>query len=171
MRVRWNLVTLPVLLGAMFSPLHAHDAIASRVRIDRVVIIKSRHELQLISQNRAVKTYKVSLGPNTVGHKQCEGDGRTPEGAYAISGRNAKSRFHRSLWISYPNEQDRANAVKHGCSAGGDIMIHGLPNGFGWLNRGHLIKDWTAGCVAVTNAEIEEIWEAVPDGTPVEIRP
>jgi murein L,D-transpeptidase YafK len=118
-----------------------------------------------------VKTYRIALGAAPVGPKERQGDHKTPEGTYFISGRNANSQYHRSLRVSYPSAEDRARAAKRGVSPGGDIMIHGLPNGYGWVGRGHLSKDWTEGCIAVTDPEIEEIWSLVADGTPVEIRP
>ena len=99
------------------------------------------------------------------------GDGRTPEGAYAIDFKNARSRFHLALRISYPNAADRASAQRRGVPPGGDIMIHGLPNGLGWLAGLHLWRDWTDGCVAVTDAQIGEIWPLVDVGTTVEIKP
>jgi murein L,D-transpeptidase YafK len=106
-----------------------------------------------------------------LGAKQFEGDGRTPEGTYNIAGRNPQSEFHRALRISYPLADDIARAKAAGKSPGGDIMIHGLHNGLGWLGRWHRWCDWTAGCVALTDAEIEEVWKAVPDGTAVVIQP
>jgi murein L,D-transpeptidase YafK len=106
-----------------------------------------------------------------VGAKERQGDHRTPEGTYTISGRNSKSKFHRSLRISYPSTADRERAKKIQADPGGDIMIHGLPNGFGWLGKSHLKVDWTDGCIAVTNDEIEEIWKLVPDGTTVVLQP
>lgn len=171
MRVRWKLLTVPVLLGALATPLTAANPLPKETKAERIVIWKAKHELHLMKGSTLLKTYKVSLGPNAVGHKEREGDGRTPEGNYVISGRNPKSQYHRSLRISYPNQQDRERAAKLGVSPGGDIMIHGLPNGYGWIGKGHRVKDWTLGCIAVTNDEIEEIWRAVADGTPVEIHP
>lgn len=99
------------------------------------------------------------------------GRSQDPEGHYILDGRNAKSRYYKSIHLSYPSEQDKQRAAQRGVSAGGDIMIHGLPNGFGWLGATHRARDWTDGCVAVTDAEMNEIWELVPDGTPIEIRP
>jgi murein L,D-transpeptidase YafK len=100
-----------------------------------------------------------------------EGDGRTPEGRYSIDSRNSRSRFHLALHISYPNADDRRTAQQRGVSPGGDIMIHGLPNGLGWLDKLHRKRDWTDGCVAVTNPEMEEIWAHVATGTAIEILP
>jgi len=103
--------------------------------------------------------------------KEREGDGRTPEGHYIIDSRDAASNYHKALHISYPNQQDRARAAKLGVPPGGAIMIHGLPNGMGWLGSAHRLYDWTLGCIAVTDEEIDEIWNMVPVGTAVEIRP
>jgi murein L,D-transpeptidase YafK len=117
-----------------------------------------------------LKAYPVALGSQS-GRKQCEGDHRTPEGMYVVDSRNERSAFHRALHLSYPNATDLKAARKAGCSPGGAIMIHGAKNGFEWLGRLHRLKDWTTGCVAVTNAEVDEIWNAVPNGATVEIRP
>lgn len=121
--------------------------------------------------SRVIKSYRVALGRNPVGPKRQQGDGKTPEGIYSISGRNAASAFHRALRVSYPNPSDRARAKRAGVTPGGDIMIHGLPNGQGAIGAAHRLTDWTEGCMAVTNAEIEEIWRLVPNGTTVEINP
>lgn len=139
--------------------------------VDRIVVHKSRHELVLLSNERPIRTYKVALGSGGLGPKMQEGDGKTPEGRYRISGRNANSAFQLSLRISYPEPHEVEAARARGVSPGGDIMIHGLPNGSGWLGERHLLADWTAGCIAVTNAEIEELWRVVRDDTPIEILP
>lgn len=138
---------------------------------DSVLILKKDHVLQLVAAGKVIRTYKVALGQGGLEPKRREGDGRTPEGRYVIDKRNAASEYHLSLHISYPNDDDRRRAAKLGMPPGGDIMIHGLPNGKGWLGPSHRLYDWTLGCVAVTNEEIEEIWKLVPVGTPVEIRP
>jgi len=144
---------------------------------DRIVVHKTERELLLVADGKTLKRYQIALGGNPRGHKTQEGDQRTPEGTYHIAGRNPRSAYHLSLRISYPNEEDRMQATRRSVSPGGDIMIHGLPNGFGWIGRLHRLVDWTAGCIAVTDSEsvtdseIEEIWRAVPDGTPVEIKP
>jgi murein L,D-transpeptidase YafK len=138
---------------------------------DTVYIEKAARKLTLKHDGRSLKQYRVALGFDPIGHKRQEGDGRTPEGSYEISGRNPKSQFHLSLRVSYPNANDRADAAARGVPPGGDIMIHGLPNGAGAIGEAHLMRDWTLGCIAVTNAEIEEIWAAVPNGARVEIVP
>jgi murein L,D-transpeptidase YafK len=106
-----------------------------------------------------------------VGAKTRQGDHKTPEGIYILDSRNAHSQFHKSIHISYPNVRDRTAARAKGISPGGDVFVHGLPNGYGWVGAAHRTKDWTDGCIAVTNEEIEEIWRAVADGTAIEIRP
>lgn len=147
------------------------DALATEegAPVDRIIIEKSARTLTLMAQGEALRVYDVALGFAPEGHKQQEGDGRTPEGVYSISGRNADSAFHLSLRISYPNDADKKAAAARGVSPGGDIFIHGAPNW--WVFPGQPPGDWTRGCIAVTNAEIEEIWRLVTDGTLVEIRP
>lgn len=138
--------------------------------VNLILVEKTSHTMKLLDHGRVVRTYSVSLGPG-LGPKRKRGDGRTPEGRYVIDSRNAASRFHRALHVSYPNAADRARARRMRVDPGGDIMIHGLPKGWGELGALHLARDWTAGCVAVTNEEIEEIWRLVTNGTVVEIRP
>ncbi|WP_417772394.1 L,D-transpeptidase family protein [Stappia sp.] len=145
----------------------AHEA-----EIARVLLLKSERRLALIDREGVERrTYQVALGGQPVGHKQREGDGRTPEGTYVLDWRNPKSAYHLSLHVSYPDVRDRRAASRRGDDPGGMIMIHGLPNGLGWLGSAHLRVDWTDGCIAVTDAQIEEIWRMVPNGTPIEIRP
>ena len=144
---------------------------APALRADKIMVLKGARKLHLLRAGVIVRTYRIALGFAPKGHKQRKGDGRTPEGRYRISWRNPNSRFHRSLKISYPAAADRARARARGVSPGGDIFIHGLPKGRAALGAVHWRRDWTLGCIAVTNAEIEEIWVAVPDGTPIEIHP
>jgi outer membrane protein assembly factor BamD (BamD/ComL family) len=139
--------------------------------VDRILIEKSARRLMLISQEEVLKTYKIALGGNPIGPKERQGDNKTPEGTYVIDGRNRDSQFHLSLHISYPNERDKNRAKELGVSPGGDIMIHGIKNGSSWIGNTHAEVDWTKGCIAVTNEEIEEIANLAPNGTIVEIRP
>ena len=141
------------------------------LRADHVVVLKKERTLELLDQGKVVKTYKVALGGDPVGPKTRQGDHKTPEGLYVLDSRNAHSQFYKSIHISYPSEHDRALASKNGVSPGGDIFVHGLPNGLGAIGAAHRLKDWTDGCIAVTDDEIDEIWKAVPDGTQIEIRP
>jgi murein L,D-transpeptidase YafK len=138
---------------------------------DRIVVHKARRELLLLRHGEVLKTYRVALGTNPVGPKIREGDRRTPEGLYRIDGRYTKSQYHMALHISYPNPSDRERARRLGVKPGSDILIHGLPNGQGSIGKAHLQSDWTWGCIAVTDEEIEEIWRLVPNGTVIEIRP
>jgi murein L,D-transpeptidase YafK len=138
---------------------------------DRVVVLKKQRALQLLNGGKVVKSYQIALGADPVGPKTQQGDHKTPEGTYVLDSRNARSHFYKSIHISYPSQRDRAAARKRGVSPGGDVYVHGLPNGYGFVGAAHRARDWTDGCIAVTNAEIDEIWKAVRDGTPIEIRP
>jgi murein L,D-transpeptidase YafK len=142
-----------------------------KVPADRILIEKKERRLTLISKGKILKTYKIALGGNPEGPKERQGDNKTPEGTYFIDSRNKDSRYHLSLHISYPNEKDKKRAKELGVSPGGDIMIHGIKNGFSWVGDSHSEIDWTKGCIAVTDEEIEEIEKLVPNGTVVEIRP
>ena len=140
-------------------------------RADRIVIEKAERRLSLFSKGEVLKTYRIALGGNPVGAKERQGDNKTPEGTYIIDSRNRGSRYHLSLHVSYPNERDRKRARELGVSPGGDIMIHGIKNGFSFVGDAHSEVDWTRGCIAVTDEEIEEINKLAPLGTIVEIRP
>jgi murein L,D-transpeptidase YafK len=167
MRIRFLTGLVVVLLSALGeaqtapAPLHA----------DRVVVLKRERTLQLLSQGGVIKTYKVALGGDPVGPKTRQGDHKTPEGVYILDARNPHSQFYKSIHISYPGGSERAAARREGVSPGGDVFVHGLPNGYRYVGAAHRLKDWTDGCIAVTDQEMDEIWRAVPDGTPIEIRP
>lgn len=133
-------------------------------RVDEIHVFKQQRRMELLRDGKIVRSYRILLGDAPVGHKRQQGDERTPEGRYSITFRNDKSRFHLSLRVSYPNEADRAQAEARGVDPGGDIMIHGgTPPGYD--------RDWTDGCIALTNAQIEEVWRLVPVGTPILIEP
>ena len=145
------------------------QAEAAPSRADFVLVDKSDRALWLYSKGKAFRRYDgLQFGDAPVGHKNFQGDERTPEGRYQIDYRNPQSAYHLSLHISYPNADDRAFAHSRGRSPGGDIFLHGQPNG---LPFGRVPGDWTDGCIAFSNAEIEELWQLIPDGTPIEIRP
>jgi murein L,D-transpeptidase YafK len=163
------LLMVAAILSYRFWP--EHPPLPAGARADLIVVDKAERRLALMRDGEVLKSYRVALGGDPRGHKQREGDGRTPEGRYAIDGRSPASSFHRALHVSYPDGQDRARAAASGDSPGGDIMIHGIRNGLGWLGPLHRLVDWTDGCIAVTDPEIREIWRAVPTGTPIEIRP
>jgi murein L,D-transpeptidase YafK len=143
----------------------------SNARVDRVVVYKRERKLVLLSQGKELRTYKIALGSEPVGPKARQGDHRSPEGVYTLDSRNPNSRFYKAFHISYPNSSDIAAAKKLGVSAGGDIMLHGLPKEYAWVGREHTLRDWTDGCIAVTNEEMDEIWNLVRVGTPIEIKP
>ena len=138
---------------------------------DKILIEKKERRLTLITKDKVLKTYKIALGGNPDGPKERQGDNKTPEGTYVIDSRNKHSRYHLSLHISYPNEKDKKRAKELGVSPGGNIMIHGIKNDFWWIGDFHADIDWTKGCIAVTDKEIEEIDKLVPNGTTVEILP
>lgn len=139
--------------------------------VDLVIVRKTERKMSLMSDGAVIKTYDISLGGSPKGHKIQQGDSRTPEGRYIIDYRNPNSRYHLSLHISYPDAEDRRRAKRKGVDPGGMIMIHGLPNNWTWETAPLKASDWTDGCIAVTNREIEEIWALVKDGTPIVIVP
>ena len=140
-------------------------------KADLVRVDKSERRLELLRKGTVLRSYRVALGNAPEGHKREEGDERTPEGRYVLDWRNPGSSFHKSIHISYPNAADRAAAKAAGRDPGGLIMIHGQPNGFGWWSWLLQLVDWTDGCIAVTDAEMDEIWTMVDNGTPIEITP
>jgi len=163
------LVAMLVFIGALGWANWPAERLGEGVKADLVVVRKCARVLELYAQDSLLKSYRVSLGGDPIGPKRAEGDGRTPEGAYVLDYRKSDSSFHRALHISYPSETDAVLARASGLDPGGLIMVHGLPNGLGLLGRLHRLVDWTDGCVAVTNPEIEEIWAAVADGTQIKI--
>ncbi|MDP2206824.1 MAG: L,D-transpeptidase family protein [Alphaproteobacteria bacterium] len=141
--------------------------------VAEVIVFKSERRMELRDKyGNIVRSYRIALGKNPIGHKQHEGDNRTPEGRYMIDTRNPNSDFHLSLRINYPSTKDRAEAKKRGQRPGGDIFIHGMPNGKGWMWWKYNTKsDWTNGCIAVTDREMKEMWELIADRTPIIIQP
>ncbi|MBW8785802.1 MAG: L,D-transpeptidase family protein [Novosphingobium sp.] len=139
-------------------------------RIDRIEVHKTEREMIFYSAGRQVgRIAGLQLGTQPIGAKHVQGDGRTPEGRYTIDYRNPGSAYHLALHVSYPNPSDRAFALARGLDPGGAIFIHGQPND--WPGPGRAPGDWTDGCIAVSNAEIEALWRAVPDGTEIDILP
>jgi murein L,D-transpeptidase YafK len=158
-------------ISLLFASMAAQSARQTVPHADRVVVLKKERKLELLSQGKVIRIYKIALGGDPVGPKARQGDHKTPEGVYLLDFRNAHSQFYKSIHISYPSERDRALARQKGVSPGGDVFVHGLPNGFGAIGAAHRLKDWTDGCIAVTDDEMDEIWKAVPDGTKIEIKP
>ena len=156
------------LLFASFSIGCTSSEISKNERADQVIVLKSQHSMTLLSRNQSLQSraWKGSVGP-----KRQLGDHETPEGKYIIDSKNPKSRFHLALHVSYPNASDRMKAQAAGLPTGGDIMIHGVQKQFAWIGSLQHEVDWTDGCIAVTNPEIEEISRLVPVGTPIDIKP
>ena len=139
--------------------------------IDRIEVSKSKHEMSVFSNGLIIKKYKISIGSGGIGEKQWEGDKKTPEGVYFINSKNAGSDFHKNLGISYPNEDDVQRAKGLGKKTGGDIKIHGLRNGQEFIGRFQRWRDWTTGCISLTNDEIDDLYLHTPIGIPILIRP
>lgn len=146
---------------------------AAQIRVTRILVDKSEHRMYVFSGSRVISMYPVGLGINPVGHKQQEGDRRTPEGKYVLDYKNANSIFFRSIHISYPNEADRAAAKRRGVPPGGAIMIHGQPNDPALARRvrAYPFPDWTDGCIALSNANMQSLWEMIRAPVPIEITP
>jgi len=159
----WGALSILLLSVAGFA--------AAQPQADLIVVEKARRTMTLMSGDQVLKTYLVALGGHPVGAKERQGDSKTPEGSYVIAAKNAHSQFHLSLRISYPNAADREHARKLGLNPGSDIFIHELAPSFSKIGALHRRMDWTDGCIAVTDQEIEEIWKLVPVGTKVEIKP
>jgi len=160
-----------------FEPLYAVPIPSAGLRLappaaaDSIVVYKRERTLVLFNRGVPIRTYFVALGSKPVGDKERAGDQKTPEGIFYVNAHNPASKFHLALRISYPDDAHRARAAALGADPGGDIMIHGLPKEYSEAGKNHLQNDWTNGCVALSNQEIEELWHAVPDGTPVHIKP
>lgn len=157
--------------GVTASPVRATAGHGVTAKADRVLVVKSERKLYLLRGDEVVRSFKVALGRQPRGTKERNGDGRTPEGEYYLDAANPDSRFHRSIRISYPSARDLARARANGANPGGNIMIHGVPAELLHWGADHWMFNWTEGCIAVTNDEMEEIWHSVDLGTPIEIRP
>jgi murein L,D-transpeptidase YafK len=152
-------------------PVKSSIILPEGTKADFVVLYKKDRKLVLLQKNIQLKEYHISLGDDPVGHKEKEGDKKTPEGLYKIDYRNPNSKYHYSLHISYPNKNDSLHAAALGVSPGGNIMIHGFPDNMTFLEDYYISHDWTDGCIAVSNQDIDEIAGAVPDGTAIYINP
>lgn len=160
-----------IFIGVLVYYLYPEAKLPNNTKIDRLVVYKSKHQLQAFSKGRLLKTYQISLGRKPIGDKEFEGDKKTPEGIYFINSKNPNSGYHKNLGISYPNKEDILIAERLGKPTGGDVKIHGLRNKIGIIGKFHRWVDWTLGCIAVTNEEIDELYLAVDIGTPIEIKP
>ncbi len=161
---------LIVLLITLVFALLAANGVCGQ-KADVVLVSKSERRLDLVNQNGIFASFKVTFGGEPVGHKEMQGDERTPEGHYILDYKNSNSKFYKSIHISYPNSEDRANARKRGVDPGGDIMIHGQKNGMGWASPIAQFFLWTDGCIALSDKDMDQVWAAVDPGTPIEIKP
>lgn len=168
-KFRWTLLLLGGIV--VVEGLLAQTSFPASAKVDSVLVLKQKRVLRLLHGKDVVKEFRVALGSSPVGPKMQQGDHKTPEGFYVLDSRNPHSKYYKSLYISYPNAGQREAARKHGVSPGGDVFIHGLPNGYRGPSAAHRFYDWTDGCIAVTDAEMDQIWNTVPNGTPIEIRP
>ncbi len=159
-----------ILLGLALYYYYPVQKIPPGVTIDKIVVLKSQHELIAYAQNREILRYTVAIAKNPVGDKEYRGDKKTPEGSYTIFDKNPNSAYHKNLGISYPNEADVAQATQMGKKPGGDIKIHGLKNGLGYIGRFHRWHDYTDGCIALTDEEIDQLYDHVKIGAAIEIR-
>ena len=166
----WTIIFL-LFLGLIVYYFYPEDKLPADIQIDKLVVNKSERQMLAYSNGKLVKIYKISLGGNPIGDKEFEGDKKTPEGNYIINDKNPNSGYHKNLGVSYPNEEDIENAKRLEKPVGGDIKIHGLRNRTGIISKFHRWTDWTLGCIAVTDEEIDELYNAVKIGTPIEIHP
>jgi murein L,D-transpeptidase YafK len=162
---------LLLLSGGLVYYFFPEKSLPANTTIDQLEVHKSERKMFAYSHGSLVRTYVISLGKNPTGNKQAEGDGKTPEGNYTIDSKNAHSDFYRNLGISFPNRSDLLRAKNTGLLPGGDIKIHGLRNGLGFIGKFQRWYNWTSGCIAVTDAEMDELFDHVPVGTPIVIKP
>ncbi len=146
-------------------------AAANPEKADLVVVEKGRHRLSLYKGGKLLASYHAAFGGNPVGSKEKEGDGKTPEGRYVLDNKKSDSGYHRAFHISYPDTKDIEHAKKLGVSPGGDVMVHGQKNGFGWASFVTQRFNWTKGCIALSNDDLDAMWNVVEVGTVIEIRP
>jgi murein L,D-transpeptidase YafK len=168
--ISMGVVAALLAVGALWA--HAPiSPLPSDTKVDLLVVNKSERQLLAYSHGQLLRSYRVALGREPRGPKSRQGDRRTPEGQYVIDSRNPRSSFHRALHVSYPSAADVERARVGGYDPGGEIMVHGIHNGLGWIGKAHRLVDWTVGCIAVTDPEIDELYRIVPDRTRIEIRP
>jgi murein L,D-transpeptidase YafK len=168
----WVIFACALLLIAVVGYYFAREEKLPRDKIiNKLVVIKSKRIMEVYSEGCVLKTYRISLGKNPIGDKEFEGDKRTPEGDYTINDKNPTSGYHKNLGISYPTQHDIQEAKRKNLQPGGEIKIHGMKNGYGFIGKFHRMVDWTAGCIALTDSEVDELYERVAIGTPITIRP
>lgn len=159
-----------IIVGLIYN-YYPEQKLPKNSQLDLLIVQKSEHKMMAYADGKLLKTYQVSFGDSPVGHKEFEGDEKTPEGIYTINAKNNKSGYHKNLGVSYPNEKDIAHAKLIGKSPGGDIKIHGIRNGLGAIDKFQRLVNWTNGCIALTNSEVDELYASVKIGTKIEIKP
>ena len=159
------------LVGLTTYYFYPEDKLPVNAQVDNIVVYKSKRQMLIYSNGQLLRTYKISLGRQPIGAKEFEGDKKTPEGVYFIDDKNPNSGYHKNLGVSYPDKADKENAKRLGKPPGSDIKIHGIRNRMGFIGKFHRWFDWTLGCIAVTNAEIDELFKTVKIGTRIEINP
>lgn len=163
-------IILIIIFGVVIYYFYPEKKLPKGKIIDKIEVYKSKRKMLVYSEGKLLKTYKISLGRNPIGHKEVEGDFKTPEGIYEINAKNPNSGYHKNLGVSYPNEKDIEHAKSLGKSPGGHIKIHGIRNGSGFISKFQRWKDWTAGCIALTNEEVDELYESVKIGAKIIIK-
>jgi murein L,D-transpeptidase YafK len=169
---KWSIaICLLIMLGATGYYFFPEKKLPVDKKISKLVVFKKERVMKVYSSEEVIKVYHISIGKNSVGDKISQGDKRTPEGSYIINDKNAGSGYHKNLGISYPNQADRSAAKSMNVDPGGDIKIHGLQNGLGFIGKFHRVMNWTAGCIALTDDEVDELYNQVEIGTPIIIMP
>lgn len=166
-----SLFIASILLLALTYNYYPEPKLARGASVDSLVVYKAENKMAVFERGKLLKTYKVSFGASPTGHKEFEGDEKTPEGIYTINDKNPNSGYHKNLGVSYPNKMDMENARKLGKPAGGDIKIHGLRNGIGFIHKFQRWFNWTNGCIALTNNEVDELYSSVKIGAKINIKP
>lgn len=164
------LITFILLLSAAYY-FYPEKSLPGGIKIERILVEKSKREMHVYSKGKKIKTYKIAIGKQPEGKKRFQGDRKTPEGKYRIFNKNPYSGWYLNLGVSYPDDEDRAYAAKHSRNPGGDIKIHGIKENYGWIDKFHRFFNWTDGCIAVTNREMKELYDSVIIGSEIEIVP
>jgi murein L,D-transpeptidase YafK len=165
--IKYSIATMLLVLCVSISTAQNY----SIEKADSVVVIKKDRRLYLHKDGESYASFRVTFGANPSGHKEAQGDEKTPEGDYLLDYKNPNSKFYKSIHNSYPNKQDKAKARELGLDPGGDIMVHGQTNGWGWAALVMNFFGWTDGCIALSDKDMDLVWQAIDPGTPIEIRP
>ena len=159
---------LVLIIGVAFLTVASAQEV---IKADLVRVVKNKSRLYLEKDGEVFASYRATFGAQPKGHKQQEGDERTPEGKYYLTYKNANSAFYLSIAVSYPNDEDRESARQRGVEPGGDIMVHGQPNGYAWISPVSQFFNWTDGCIGLSNKDMDKVWESIDPGIPIVIEP